>query len=56
MLAQLAPLGNHLIARGFITKAALNSALADEGVIDGALEDSPRMGAGVLAVLRTLAA
>ncbi len=56
MLAQLAPLGNHLIARGFITKAALTSALADEETIDGALEDSPRMGARVLAVLRALAA
>lgn len=56
MLAQLAPLGNHLITRGFITKAALTSALADEEVIDGALEDSPRMGAHVLAVLRALAA
>lgn len=56
MLAHLAPLGNHLISRGFISKAALTSALADDEVIDGALEDSPRMGNAVLAVLRALAA
>jgi hypothetical protein len=56
MLAHLAPLGILLISRGFITKAALVSALGDEEIIDGALEDSPRMGAAVLAVLRALAA